>query len=148
VIAGEAQAVEEAREALLAAGAKRALLLDVSAPFHCEMMAPAMSRLGEVLAETRFQDVKVPVVSNVSARPYQTAEQARTLLKEQVCAPVRWLDGVRYQIDAGVALQLEVGPGSVLSGMAARIDRRLGRAHVGSLEDVEPALARVAEVSR
>jgi len=147
VIAGEAQAVEEAREALLAAGAKRALLLDVSAPFHCELMAPAMNRLGEVLAETRFQDVKIPVVSNVSARPYHTAEEARTLLKEQVCAPVRWLDGVRYQLDAGVALQLEVGPGRVLSGMAAKIDRRLGRAHVAALEDVEPALARVAEVS-
>jgi [acyl-carrier-protein] S-malonyltransferase len=148
VIAGEAPAVEEAREALLAAGAKRALMLDVSAPFHCEMMAPAMDRLGEVLAETRFQDVKVPVVSNVSARPYQTAEEARTLLKEQVCAPVRWLDGVRCQIEAGVALQIEVGPGSALTGMAAKIDRRLARSRVTTLEDLEPALAKVAEVSQ
>ncbi len=147
VIAGEVKAVEEAREALLAAGAKRAVTLDVSAPFHCEMMAPAVARLEEVLAETRFQDVKVPVVSNVTARSYQTADEARTLLREQVCAPVRWLDGIRYQIEAGVALQLEVGPGTALSGMAAKIDRRLRRANVSVLEDVEPALARVAEVS-
>jgi [acyl-carrier-protein] S-malonyltransferase len=145
VIAGEREAVDAARAALVAAGARRVIGLEVSAPFHCALMTPAMEKLTPALAEACFRDLRVPVVSNVTATVYRSGEEARRLLREQVCAPVRWVDCVRALVAAGVRVQLEVGPGEVLSGLAARIDRALGRAHVAKLEDVETALARVRE---
>lgn len=145
VIAGSAPAVAAAGEALGAAGAKRVIPLEVSAPFHCELMAPAADKLVPVLAEIGFQDAHTPVVSNVTAEPYTTAADARDLLHRQVCASVRWVDGVKRQQQVGVALQLEVGPGKVLSGMAAKIDRGIARANVERMGDVEKALAAVAE---
>ena len=146
VIAGEAAAVAAAGEALAAAGAKRVVALEVSAPFHCELMAPAAEALAPVLAETEFRDAVVPVVSNVAAEPYTKAAEARGLLQRQVCAPVRWVDVVKRQQREGVRLQLEVGPGKVLSGMAAKIDRALARANVESVDDVDRSLAAVAKV--
>lgn len=145
VIAGSAAAVAVAGEALAAAGAKRVIALEVSAPFHCELMAPAAEQLAAVLAETHFSDAHTPVVSNVTAEPYSSAADARALLHRQVCASVRWVDGVRRQQRAGVRLQLEVGPGKVLSGMAAKIDRALARSNVERVSDVDGALAAVAE---
>jgi [acyl-carrier-protein] S-malonyltransferase len=145
VIAGAAAAVEAACERLKAAGAKRLVPLAVSAPFHCPLMAPAMEKLTGDLAEARFRDLRVPVVSNVNARPYQSAADARRLLREQVCAPVRWVDCVRQLVRAGARVQLEAGPGNVLSGLAARIQRNLPRANVSSTDEIEPALAAVAE---
>lgn len=145
VIAGSAAAVAAAGEALTAAGAKRVIPLEVSAPFHCELMAPAAEQLAAVLAETAFEDAHTPVVSNVTAEPYTAAADARDLLHRQVCASVRWVEGVARQQQAGVRLQLEVGPGKVLSGMAAKIERGLGRANVERLDDVDKALAAVEE---
>ena len=147
VIAGRRAAVAAAGEALLAAGAKRVIPLDVSAPFHCELMASAMEKLTPELAAAGFRDLRIPVVANVDAKPYTEAAQARAKLREQVCAPVRWVECVLALVASGVRLQLEVGPGKVLSGMAAKIDRNLGRANVEKLEDLEPALAKCAEVS-
>lgn len=148
VIAGAREPVREACEKLRAAGAKRVVGLAVSAPFHCALMAPAMEKLGPALAEAGFADPRVPVISNVTAAPYQTADEARERLREQVCAPVRWVGCVERLIADGVAVQLEVGPGKVLSGLAARIDRSLARADVGKVDDVEGALARVSEALR
>ena len=145
VIAGSAAAVERAREALLAAGAKRVVPLEVSAPFHSELMAPAMEKLAPLLAETRFGDARVPVVSNVTAAPCEKGDEARELLRRQVCAPVRWVESVERLVAGGVKLELEIGPGKVLSGLAGRIDKKLARANVAVLGDVEPALAAVAE---
>jgi len=145
VIAGRAAAVAEAGEALAAAGAKRVVPLDVSAPFHCPLMAPAAENLTPLLAETGFGEARIPVISNVTAEPYRSADDARRLLREQVCAPVRWVDGVKRQLQQGVTLQLELGPGKVLSGMAARIERGLGRANVERVDDVDKALGAVAE---
>jgi [acyl-carrier-protein] S-malonyltransferase len=145
VVAGERSAVEEASERLLAAGAKRVMALDVSAPFHCPLMKPAAERLAPALRDVPFNDLRVPVLSNVTAHPYRTAAEARTLLREQVCAPVRWSDSVKTLVEEGVKVQLEVGPGNVLTGLAGRIERRLARAHVSHLDDVDPALERVSE---
>lgn len=147
VIAGERSAVEAASNALRAAGATRLVPLPVSAPFHCALMAPAMEKLTPMLAETTFRDVRVPVVSNVTAEPYREASRARVLLREQICAPVRWVDCVRTLVREGVRVQLEVGPDRVLSGLAAKIDRSLRRAHVASLEERAPALACIGEAA-
>lgn len=147
VIAGQREAVEAAGEALRRAGARRVMPLDVSAPFHCALMAPAMEKLTPSLAEACLCDLRIPVVSNVTARPYRSGADARRLLREQVCAPVRWSDCVRTLVAAGVRLQLELGPGQVLTGLAGRIDPGLARAHVSALEDVEGALSQLAEVA-
>jgi [acyl-carrier-protein] S-malonyltransferase len=147
VIAGRRTSVSAAGAALLSAGAKRVIELDVSAPFHCELMASAMEKLTPELGAAPFHELRVPVVSNVDARPYTSAGDARARLRAQVCAPVRWVDCVRTLIDAGARLQLEVGPGKVLSGFAAKIDRALGRANVEKLEDLDSALARAAEAT-
>ena len=145
VIAGGALAVEQAREALEAAGARRLVALDVSAPFHCELMAPAMDKLAPVLAAASFHEARVPVVSNVTAELYRDGARARELLRQQVCAPVRWVDCVTRLISEGAVLQLEVGPGKILSGLAARIDRSLARANVAAVSDLDGALAAVGE---
>jgi [acyl-carrier-protein] S-malonyltransferase len=147
VIAGRRAAVSAAGEALLAAGAKRVIPLDVSAPFHCELMASAMEKLTPELAAAHFADWRTPVVANVDAKPYREAAQARARLREQVCAPVRWVECVQALVGSGARVQLEVGPGKVLSGFAAKIDRALGRANVEKVEDLEPALAKCGEAS-
>ena len=104
-----------------------------------------MERFGPVLAETPFREAKVPVVSNVTAAPYRGAEDARILLREQVCKPVRWVDCVRRLIEDGVTFHLKVGPGRVLTGLAAKIERGLARANIATLKDLDEALARVRE---
>lgn len=141
VIAGSTSAVREACEALREAGAKRIIALSVSAPFHCELMAPARDKLSAALAETCIGDLHTPVVSNVTAEPYRTGREARDLLQRQVCAPVRWVDCIRRLVSAGTSLHLEVGPGRVLSGLSARIDRTLARANVSCVDDLKPALS-------
>jgi len=146
VIAGEVAAVRAASEALKAAGAKRAIPLDVSAPFHCELMVPAMQRLAPVLAATDFCDAKVAVISNVTAEAYTRAEDARELLGRQVCAPVQWVRCVERMVSEGVKLQLEVGPGKVLTGLAGRIDRSLQRLSVAGLDGLDAALKALAEL--
>jgi [acyl-carrier-protein] S-malonyltransferase len=147
VIAGRADSVKAACESLLRAGAKRAIALDVSAPFHCALMTPAMEKLGPELEAAPFKDLSTPVVANVDARPYVRAADARAKLRAQVCGSVRWVECVQTLLAAGITLELEVGPGRVLSGFAARIDRNLGRANVETLADLEGAIARAAEVA-
>lgn len=141
VIAGSAAAVDSASVALQAAGARRIVQLEVSAPFHSALMKPAMERLADELARASFSDLEIPVVSNVTAESYRRADEARRLLREQVCAPVRWVGCVRRLVSLGATLQLEVGPGKVLSGLAARIDRGLARASVSGAGDLEEALS-------
>ncbi len=145
VIAGERTAVDAACAALEAAGARRLVPLEVSAPFHCALMEPAMHKFAPALAAAPFREARIPVVSNVSAQPYRAPDEARQLLQEQLCAPVRWVECVRRLIRAGVRIQLEVGPGRVLSGLAARIDPALARAGIQGVEGVGDALARVEE---
>jgi [acyl-carrier-protein] S-malonyltransferase len=121
VIAGHATAVERAMVLAKEAGAKRALPLPVSAPFHSALMEPAAKRLAEVLEVIAVGDFRCPVVGNVEAAPYQQAERVKPLLVEQVCAAVRWDESVLKMKELGVTNYIEIGPGKVLSGLAKRI---------------------------
>jgi len=135
VIAGETQAVEAILEAARERGARRAVRLAVSAPFHCSLMQPAAEKLAAELARIRFEDPRVPVVSNVDAQPNRAGERVARLLEAQVTAPVRFNDCVQRLGELGVRRVLEVGPGRVLSGLVARIDRKLQRAAVSTMEE-------------
>jgi [acyl-carrier-protein] S-malonyltransferase len=123
VIAGHAAAVDRAVALLKARGAKRAVKLNVSAPFHSALMKPAQERLANDLANVSFRNLAVPVVTNVDARPVNAGEEARDALIRQVSAPVRWLESVEFLIQQGVQAFIEVGPGKVLSGLVRQIDR-------------------------
>ena len=121
VIAGHAAAVERVIELAKEAGAKRALPLPVSAPFHSALMKPAAERLQEVLEEIPISAFRFPVVGNVEAKPYNAAELVKPLLIRQVCAPVRWDESVCEMQRQGVERYIEIGPGKVLSGLIKRI---------------------------
>jgi len=123
VISGAAAAVAAACEAAKAAGAKRALPLPVSAPFHCALMAPAAERLAPELLGVPTGPFSFPVVANVTAKPYGASDPVAEVLIRQVTAPVRWEDSVRAMRAAGADAFLEVGPGKVLSGLVRRIEK-------------------------
>ena len=121
VIAGHAPAVARASAAALAAGAKRAVPLQVSAPFHCALMEPAARRLASVLEAIGFSDPAFPVYSNVDAGPVRDAAAARDTLVRQVASCVRWEEEVVRLVDDGIDTFVEFGPGKVLSGLVRRI---------------------------
>jgi [acyl-carrier-protein] S-malonyltransferase len=122
VLAGSRSAVERALELAKARGARRAVMLAVSAPFHCSLMAPARERLAPRLDETHFSDPSVPVVTNVDAEPVTTGAAAREALVRQVDGAVRWVDSVRWMAGAGgIGRFIELGPGKVLTGLIRRI---------------------------
>ncbi len=120
VIAGTANAVAKAGELLKQRGAKRVLPLPVSAPFHCALMQPAEERLGPFLDAAAFADLEVPVVTNVDVLANLSGAQAREALRRQVCSPVRWVETVQ-RLSRDTAGAVEVGPGTVLAGLAKRI---------------------------
>jgi [acyl-carrier-protein] S-malonyltransferase len=121
VIAGTATAVERAAALAKDRGAKRVVELQVSAPFHCALMEPAARHLAKVLGAIELAPLKIPVISNVTAAPYPDAAAAHDLLVRQVTSPVRWQDCVVTLEGLGCGLALEVGPGSVLSGLVKRV---------------------------
>jgi len=123
VISGSAAAVKRAVEIASQSGAKRAVILPVSAPFHCALMMPAQQRLEADLRATQFSALKIPLITNVDAEAITSGEEARDALIRQVTAPVRWLDSVREMIESGVKVFVEVGPGKVLTGLLRQIDR-------------------------
>jgi len=136
VIAGDATAVEAACARVLQEGAKRTIPLAVSAPFHCELMAPAAAKLALELARVRFRDAEPPVVTNVEAEPNRAAARMPELLTRQVTAPVRFTEMVRRMSALGVSACLEVGVGRVLSGLVARIERSIARSSLASMDDL------------
>ncbi|NOY12937.1 MAG: ACP S-malonyltransferase [Deltaproteobacteria bacterium] len=121
VIAGHATAVDRAITLAKERGAKRALPLPVSAPFHSSLMEPAAKRLEAALQQVSVDNFSCPVVGNVEATPYQEQERVKLLLVEQVCAPVRWDESILKMQQLGVTRYVEIGPGKVLSGLAKRI---------------------------
>lgn len=137
VIAGHAQAVARAMELAKAAGAKRAILLPVSAPFHCSLMRPAQERLRADLHSTTLKDLVVPLINNWQGREVTSAEEAREGLYEQIPNPVRWTDTIREMAAKGVKIFVEVGPGSVLSGLIRNIDPTLQAVKFGEPSDLE-----------
>jgi [acyl-carrier-protein] S-malonyltransferase len=121
VIAGESGAVQRASERARELGAKRVIPLVVSAPFHCALMAPARDRLAADLREIHFLDPIVPVISNVDAREVRSADAVRDALIRQVCAPVQWVNSIRFLTNRGVDRFIEIGPGKVLTGLVRKI---------------------------
>ena len=125
VIAGNAEAIERASELLKAAGAKRVIKLNVSAPFHCALMQPAQERLAADIESVDFRDLAVPLVTNVDAAEIAKSGEARESLVRQVTAPVRWLESIESLIENGVDTFVEVGPGKVLTGLMRQISREV-----------------------
>jgi [acyl-carrier-protein] S-malonyltransferase len=123
VISGHAAAVERAVKLAQERGAKRAILLPVSAPFHCSLMKPAQERLAVDLQKLEFAAPKIPVVCNVYAKPVEDAESSREALVRQVTGSVNWSDSMQLLITRGVQTFVEVGPGKVLCGLMRQIDR-------------------------
>ncbi|MCM3258942.1 ACP S-malonyltransferase [Paenibacillus lautus] len=136
VISGSAQGVAAAAERVKEAGGKRAIPLEVSGPFHSSLMKEAAERLAGKLEQASFNAPSVPVVANVTARPVEDAAAIRGLLVEQVYSPVLWHDSVEWMIAQGVDTFVEIGPGSVLSGLIKKIDKSVKVINVNSLESV------------
>jgi len=132
VISGHAEAVKRAVELASAGGAKRAVILPVSAPFHSSLMQPAAQRLETDLRAAAFHTLRVPLVNNADAELTTSGDEARESLIRQVTLPVRWEESVRELIDQGVNTFVEVGPGRVLTGLLRQIDRSI---HVFNVED-------------
>jgi [acyl-carrier-protein] S-malonyltransferase len=143
VIAGHKTAVERAVELAKKRGAKRAVMLNVSAPFHCALLKPAQDRLAVELDRVEIRDPQVPLVNNVDARVVRSASDVLDGLKRQVTAPVRWEESVRLLRGEGVELFIEVGPGKVLSGLVRQIDRQADCLHVEDFESLTETLTRV-----
>lgn len=135
VIAGHRAAVERAAELAKERGARRAMVLPVSAPFHSPLMAPARVGLTPMLEETAFSDPVMPVVTNVDARPVSTGAEARDALIRQIDQPVRWVESVEWMArEGGIQEFVEVGPGAVLTGLVRRITREVATVNLAEPE--------------
>lgn len=141
VIAGHRPAVERAMQLAKGAGAKRAVLLPVSAPFHCPLMRPAQERLRSDLDGTQFEALAMPLINNFEARAISTGSDVREGLYQQIPNPVRWVESVRQIKTAGVRRFLEVGAGSVLLGLCRQIDPELSGRKVSEPADLEDLAA-------
>jgi [acyl-carrier-protein] S-malonyltransferase len=135
VVSGHRGAVERAVEIARARGAKRALLLPVSAPFHCALMQPAADAMAEALADVAIAAPAVPLVANVKAAAASDPDEIRRLLVEQVTGRVRWRESVAWMAGQGVTETVEIGAGRALSGMVRRIAREIETKAVGGPED-------------
>lgn len=143
VIAGATAAVEKACEALKEAGARRAIMLKVSAPFHSTLMEPAALRLKEVLDKIDIHDTAIPVVANVNAKEETKADEIRKNLVDQAAHPVHWEESIRNMIAGGVDMTVEAGPGTVLTGFMKKIARSVPCHHaedVATIDEVVTAL--------
>jgi [acyl-carrier-protein] S-malonyltransferase len=144
VVSGSRAAVERAVEIAKAKGAKRAILLPVSAPFHCALMAPAAKVMEEALRAVEMKAPVVPLVANVVAGPISDPDEIRRRLIEQITSMVRWRESIAWLAGAGVGLFVEVGAGKVLSGLAKRIADGAETLTVGAPDDIDAAVARLA----
>lgn len=137
VISGHREAVERAIELSKERGAKRSLLLNVSAPFHCALMEPAQRRMKEALSEVAVQDPLVPLMDNVSAESTQDGESISALLVRQVTGRVRWRESIIRMVEQGISTTIEVGAGKVLTGLSKRIDPSLKAFSLNTPYDIE-----------
>ncbi|EEA92741.1 ACP S-malonyltransferase [Pseudovibrio denitrificans] len=143
VVSGHKAAVERACEIAKGKGARRAVLLPVSAPFHCSLMQPAADAMAKALAEVEIKAPAVPLVANVLAAPITDPEEIRTRLVEQVTGTVRWRESVSWMADNGVTTLVEIGTGKVLTGMVRRIVKSLEGVAVNTAEDIDALVARL-----
>jgi [acyl-carrier-protein] S-malonyltransferase len=126
-------------------GAKRAVMLPVSAPFHCALMEPAQKKLEPELRSAAFSVLRVPLITNVDAEPVKSGEEARDALIRQVVMPVRWLDSIRELISSGVTIFVEVGPGKVLCGLLRQIDRSVRCFNVEDAASLKSTLDKITQ---
>ena len=145
VISGHAAAVKRAVEIASQYGAKRAVMLPVSAPFHCALMEPAQKKLEPELRSAAFSALRVPLVTNVDAEAIKSGEEARDALIRQVVMPVRWLDSIRELISSGVTIFVEVGPGKVLCGLLRQIDRSVRCFNVEDAASLKSTLDKITQ---
>jgi len=143
VIAGNAAAVERAIEGCKSAGAKRALPLPVSAPFHTYLMKPAADRLADEIMATEFSEPQTLIVHNVHAQTESDPEKIKQLMIDQICSPVLWVDCVKTLTSNGIDTVVECGAGKVLSGLCKRIERSLGAQATEEPVNLEKALAEI-----
>ncbi len=141
VIAGHKESVENVSQEAKRLGAKKTVMLPVSAPFHCSLMKPAELQLQKELEKTEFQDLSFPIITNVEALPITQGSQARKALREQVCSPVRWADTMKVLVDRGIEAVVELGPGKVLSGLMRRFNKSIPCYQVEDCETLEKTVA-------
>jgi len=144
VISGHAGAVKRAVELASQAGAKRAVILPVSAPFHSALMAPIEEKFGQDLRGAEFSDLRVALVTNVDADTISTGSEAREALVRQLSMPVRWEESVRLLIDEGVNTFLEVGPSRVLTGLLRQIERSVAALNVEDEKSLAVTVEKIA----
>ncbi|HEV2617337.1 MAG TPA: ACP S-malonyltransferase [Candidatus Acidoferrales bacterium] len=145
VISGNAAAVKRAVEIASQSGAKRAVMLPVSAPFHCELMKPAEVRLERDLRATQFGALRFPLITNVDADEITSGDEAREALIRQVCSAVRWEESIHEMIEQGVGIFVELGPGRVLSGILRQIDRSVRSFNVEDPASLQATLEKIAK---
>jgi [acyl-carrier-protein] S-malonyltransferase len=142
-IAGEIKAVEKAMELCRSKGARRTVMLAVSAPFHCSMLHPAKERLMTELDKIEFVDFKVPLIANVTADIVKGTADIKDLLARQVSSPVMWEDSIRMMLNQGVDTFVEIGPGKVLSGFVRKIDKDARSYNIEDLKSLEITLREI-----
>lgn len=145
VISGHAAAVKRAVEIASQWGAKRAVMLPVSAPFHCALMEPAQKKLEPELRAAAFSALRIPLITNVDAQAITSGEEARDALIRQVTMPVRWLESIRELIEQGVSIFVEVGPGKVLAGLLRQIDRSVRCFNVEDAASLNSTLDKITQ---
>ena len=138
-------AVEKACKVFKEKGAKRALMLKVSGPFHSILMKPAALKLKEVLDKIEIKDSFIPIVANVNANVENSAEEIRENLINQTFNPVRWEDSIRFMLENGVTKFVECGPGTVLSGFMRRIDKTVFNCHAENIETVNEVIVKMKD---
>ena len=141
VIAGHKEPVEKVSQVAKESGAKKAVMLPVSAPFHCPLMKPAEIKLQQELEKTDFQDPSFPVITNVEAKPNSKGEEAKAALVKQVCSPVRWAETMQAIAGQGIQTVVELGPGKVLSGLMRRFDKNIKCYQVNDPNSLEQTVA-------
>ncbi len=146
VISGTKEGVEKASDIAKEEGAKRIIPLQVSGPFHSELMKPAADKMGDVLDELTFSDAAIPVVANVTATAITDASEIKKKLIEQIYSPVRWEETIQFLLDEGVDTFVEIGPGKVLSGLVKKIHRRATTIAISDSESLTAAMEKLKEV--
>jgi [acyl-carrier-protein] S-malonyltransferase len=144
VISGNASAVKRAVEIASQLGAKRSMMLAVSAPFHSALMMPAQEKLEKDLRATTFSDLQVPLVTNVDADTIRKGDEAREALIRQVSMTVRWQESMRLLLDEGVNTFVEVGPGRVLTGLMRQIERSVASLNVEDEKSLQATVEKIA----
>ena len=141
VIAGHKESVDMVSKDALAAGAKKAVLLPVSAPFHSALMKPAEIKLQKELKDTEFYDLSIPIINNIEARPITKGNEARESLVKQVCSPVRWAETMQSIVDHKINTVIELGSGKVLSGLMKRFDKSVNCYQVGDRDSLSQTIS-------